>query len=71
METKVRVKGHTKSLMAWDSECGGEAGIAFAFSGEGGWVIPYSEIERLMRLFGRPVKGSPAKSPNKRKVASR
>ncbi len=47
---KIDVKGAIKPLMAsTNCSCGGKKGVAFRFGNEGGWLIPWEDLENLVR----------------------
>lgn len=46
---EVRANGALSNPEVWESECGGEVGVAFDF-GDGAFLIPWTEMERIMKL---------------------
>ena len=58
-EIIINVQGHTKELSAVPNcTCGGEYGVAFTFHGEGGWIIPWEDLEYLLTLKSqKPIRG--------------
>ncbi len=54
---KLTLEGHTKKhlkCVGLKSECGQiKDGIAFAFDGDGGWVLDYNELVELVLVAAR------------------
>jgi len=52
---EINVQGHIEPLFfgPYESHCGGEVGFSFWFGNEGGWVIPYDDIDKIKTIADR------------------
>jgi len=60
LDSEVEVQGQTRRLYFYPKcYCGGRVGVGLHFEGEGGWVIPISEMRRMVAAFDAVTASDP------------